>query len=110
MSRTTLSVLALAGEALRVGRDAFDPYAHPNSPRKFTQPQLFACLAVRQMIGVGYDAASVRLAEWSDLRDALGLGRVPSGSTPRAAERRPLKKSPAAACWMRRSAGRGAAG
>ena len=53
MSRTTLLVLALAGEALRVGRDAFDPYAHPNSPMKFTQPQLFACLAVRQMIGKG---------------------------------------------------------
>ena len=103
MSTATDSVLSVARQALEVGREAFDDYAHPNSPRKFTRPQLFACLAVRQMLGTTYAATHARLAEWSDLRQVLELERVPGSSTLHEAEGRLLKKSPASTCWMRRS-------
>ena len=103
MSRTTDSVLCVAREALAVGQEAYDDYAPVHSPRKFTQPQLFACLAVRQQIGTSYHATCVRLAEWSDLREVLGLDQVPGASTLHDAEARLLKKSPASVCWMRRS-------
>lgn len=91
MSRTTHQILPVARKALEVGRATYDDYAHVNSPRKFTQPQLFACLAVKQALGLGYDAMVTRLREWSDLREALELDRVPGSSTLHDAQRRLLK-------------------
>lgn len=101
MSKTTDSVLSLAQQALEVGRETFDDYSHPNSPKKFTQPQLFACLAVRQMLGATYQATRLRLCEWSDLREVLGLEQTPSSSALHEAEARLLKKSPPSVCWLR---------
>lgn len=103
MSTTTDSVLSVARQALEVGRETFDDYAHPNSPRKFTQPQLFACLAVRQMLGTTYEATHIRLAEWSDLREVLELDQVPSSSALHEAQGRLLKKSPASISWIQQS-------
>ena len=48
MARTTQSPIALAKAALAAGRQALPDYAHRFSPHKFTQPQLFALLALRQ--------------------------------------------------------------
>ncbi len=105
MSRTTHSILSLARTALDIGRQTFDLYAHPNSPKKFTQPQLFACLAVKQALGIGYQAMEVRLAEWSDLREVIGLEQVPGSSTLHDAEGRLLKKGTPSGCWMPASSG-----
>lgn len=102
MSRTTDSILTVARMALEVGRQTFDDYSHPCSPKKFTQPQLFACLAVKQALGVGYAAMSTRLAEWSDLRSVLELDGVPSSSTLHEADGRLLKSAPANVRWTRR--------
>ncbi len=76
---------------MEVGRQTYDDYAHVNSPKKFTQPQLFACLAVKEALGLGYAAMTTRLKEWSDLREALELERVPGSSTLHDAEARLLK-------------------
>lgn len=42
MSLTTKSPRAVALEALAAGEAALPLYSHPCSPKKFTQPQLFA--------------------------------------------------------------------
>ena len=38
----------VARVALAAGKEAFSDYSHLYSPQKFTQPQLFACLVVKE--------------------------------------------------------------
>ena len=92
MSTTTKDPLALVRVALEVGERAYEPYSHPKSPQKYTQPQLFAMLALREFFGLDYRGLVIWIARWSDLRDELGLKRVPHYSTLCYAERRLLKK------------------
>lgn len=78
----TKSAVALAREALAVGKQALPKYSRPRSRHDFTQPQLFAMLVLRQMLRVDYRGLSTLLTEWSDLRRALGLRqKVPHYST-----------------------------
>jgi hypothetical protein len=110
MSRTTKSATEFAKIALAAGRNAFADYSSPFSPRKFTQPQLFACLALRQFFKLDYRGTVQRLAEWAELRATLGLEAVPDFSTLIYAEKRLLKNNPSPACWMPLSCGRVTAG
>jgi hypothetical protein len=89
---TSKSTLTVARLALRAARDALPDYARRKSPRKFTQPQLLACLIVKEFLRLDYRGMHVRLAEWSDLREVLGLQRVPHFTTLCAASRRLLRK------------------
>jgi len=77
-----------------MGRRVYPRYAHPCSPKTYTQPQLFACLAVKKFQRIGYQATNTRLKEWPALCRALGLpeGRVPSAGALWNADRRLLKK------------------
>ena len=93
---TSKSTLTVARLALRAARDALPDYARRKSPRKFTQPQLLACLIVKEFLRLDYRGMHVRLAEWSDLREVLGLRRVPHFTTLCAASRRLLRKPMAA--------------
>ena len=88
----TKSAVALAKEALRAAERVMPPYSHKFSPKKYTQHQLFAILVVRQFLGRDYRGIIVLLKEWSDLREAIGLGTVPNYSTLCYAERRLMKK------------------
>jgi hypothetical protein len=101
MSGTTKSATEFAKEALAAGRAALPDYSSPFSPKKFTQPQLFACLALRQFWKTDYRGTEVRLGEWSDVRDALGLedGKVPDFTTLIKAEGRLLKSRTSPRCW-----------
>lgn len=92
MSRTTKAVLPVARRALTTGQRILAPYAHRFAPKKFTQPQLFAVLVVRQMLRLDYRGMEARLREWAELRDALGLTAVPSYSTLCYAHQRLLSK------------------
>lgn len=67
--------------ALAVGRDTLPDYSHPKSPRRFTQPQLLACLLLRARLKLTYRATADLLAAADGLRRALGLARVPDHST-----------------------------
>jgi len=89
---TSKSTLTVARMALRAARDALPDYARPKSPRKFTQPQLVACLVVKEFLHLDYRGMSTRLGEWSDLRQVLGLKRVPHFTTLCAAHKRLFKK------------------
>jgi hypothetical protein len=67
-------------------------YAHQFSPKKFTQPQLFACLVLKTFLKIDYRGVSVHLAEHTDLRRLLGLAAVPHFTTLQKASRRLLKR------------------
>ncbi|MBX9625784.1 MAG: transposase [Gemmataceae bacterium] len=53
----------------------------PKSPRRFTQPQLLACLVIRAYQKQTYRGVADLLAASDELRGALGLARVPDYST-----------------------------
>jgi hypothetical protein len=88
----TKSPLALAQTALEVAEQSMPAYAYPKSKHTFTQHQLFACLVLMQFLKADYRGIEQMLREWSDLRQALGLERVPDYSTLCYAKRRFLKK------------------
>lgn len=92
MSRTTKDPIALARVALEAGKEALPDYSCPKSPHKYTQPQLFALLVLRQFFRIDYRGVVEWLARWRELRETLGLQRVPHYSTLCYAEGRLLKK------------------
>jgi hypothetical protein len=92
MSYTTKSPVAFARAALRAAAEALRPYAHRFSPKKFTQPQLFACLALKTFFKTDYRGLAQMLHDFAELRQDLGLGKVPHYSTLCYAEQRLLKK------------------
>lgn len=92
MSTLTKSPLRVAREALAVARCRLRPYAHKFSPKKFTQPQLFACLVLKTFLKTDYRGLAAHLADHSDLRAALGLEVVPHFTTPQKASRRLLRQ------------------
>ena len=104
MSRTTKDPIALARMALEVGKQALPQYSHPKSPQKYTQPQLFGMLVLKQFFKLDYRGTVKWLSQWSELRAALELKRVPNYSTLCYAEGRLLKKGAPTVCLMRRFA------
>lgn len=89
---TCKSTLKVARMALLAAREALDDFARPKSPKKFTQPQLLACLIVKEFSRKDYRGIHMMLAEWSELRNALGLTKVPHFTTLCQAEKRLLSK------------------
>jgi len=89
----TKSPLSVAKKALEVAKKALAPYSHLYSPRTYTQHQLFAILAVRQFLKADYRGMTQFLSEWSDLRECLGLKKVPHYTCLQKAEARMLKKT-----------------
>lgn len=92
MSRTTKDPIALARVALQAGKEALSDYSCPKSPHKFTQPQLFALLVLKQFFRQDYRGVIAWLSRWKELRDALGLRCIPHYSTLCYAEHRLLKR------------------
>jgi hypothetical protein len=109
VSTLSKSPLRVARRALATAAGVLPPYAHVYSPRKFTQPQLFACLVLKTFLKTDYRGLVAHLADHSDLRAALGLKTVPHFTTPQKASRR-LLRLPAArhlfAATVRRFRGR----
>lgn len=91
MSTLTKSPLRVAREALAVASQRLRLYAHKFSPKKFTQPQLFACLVLKTFLKTDYRGLVAHLADHSDLRAVLGLEVVPHFTTPQKASRRLLR-------------------
>jgi hypothetical protein len=76
--------------ALAAGRDAFSDYSHVFSPHKFRQPQLFACLVLKEFEKKDYRGVRQLLLDCADLREAIGLKIVPHYTTLQKASRRLL--------------------
>jgi hypothetical protein len=90
--QTSKSTLTVARMALEAATAAVPLYSHRNSPKLYTQPQLLACLVVKEFRRLDYRGAETLLSEWSDLREVLGLKRVPRFTTLQTASRRLLRK------------------
>jgi hypothetical protein len=91
MSTLTKSPLRVVREAVAVAHRRLRSYSHKFSPKKFTQPQLFACLVLKAFLKTDYRGLVAHLADHSDLRAALGLQVVPHFTTPQKASRRLLR-------------------
>jgi hypothetical protein len=87
---TSKSPRMVAMVALAAGKDAFSDYSHVFSPHKFTQPQLFACLVLKEFEKKDYRGVRQLLLDCADLREAIGLAHVPHYTTLQKASRRLL--------------------
>jgi Transposase DDE domain len=92
MSITTKSPLRVARQALAAGTDALPLYPHKYSPKKYTQPQLFACLVLKTFFKTDYRGLAAQLADLSDLPRVLGLRQVPHFTTLQKAAARLLRQ------------------
>lgn len=78
--------------ALAAGKEAFSDYSHVYSPKKFTQPQLFACLVLKEFEKKDYRGIRQLLLDCEDLREVIGLNSVPHYTTLQKASRRLLRQ------------------
>jgi hypothetical protein len=90
----TKSPRAVAQEALRVAQEALPPYSAVRSRKDFTQHQHFAILALKAFLKTDYRGVVAFLKDFAELRDDLGLKKVPHYSTLSYAEARLLKGGP----------------
>jgi hypothetical protein len=88
---TSKSPRTVAMVALAAGKEAFSDYSHKSSPKKFTRPQLFACLVLKEFEKKDYRGVCQLIADCSDLRQAIELTSVPHFTTLQKASRRLLK-------------------
>lgn len=97
---TTKSPVALARAALTVAGETLPAYSSKFSRKDFTQHQLFAMLAVRRFLKLDYRGLEVLLREWSELREVLGLHKVPDHSTIQKAARRLMATDAPVLSWF----------
>lgn len=77
--------------AYAVAKESLPEYAHRFSPRKFTQPQLFACLVLKTFLRCDYRGVVAALADSPELCKAIDLATVPHFTTLQKASRRLLR-------------------
>jgi hypothetical protein len=88
----TRSPVALARKAVEVARRSLPDHSNRFSRKDFTQPQLFALLVLMAHFKTDPRGIVAMVQDWSDVRDALGLKKVPHFSTLHKAQKRLLKK------------------
>jgi hypothetical protein len=87
----TKSPRAVAQEALRVAQQSLPLYSAVTSRKDFTCHQLFAILVLKTFLKDDYRGVVAVLKDFAELRDDLGLKKVPHFSTLCKAEARLLK-------------------
>jgi|HubBroStandDraft_2_1064218.scaffolds.fasta_scaffold219022_1 hypothetical protein len=68
-------------EAYDLACKVWPAHRHRFSRRDFTSPQLFACLVVREMLGLSYRAAEALLRDAEDWLAEIGLEKAPDHNT-----------------------------
>ena len=81
MSTSSKSPRKVLLVAYAVAREALPEYAHRFSPKKFTQPQLLACLILKEFFKTDYRGIVEILNDATSLPQAIGLTRVPHFTT-----------------------------
>jgi hypothetical protein len=84
---TSKSPKAVVRAALLAAQQTLPVYRHPNSPKKFTQHQLFACLVLKNFLKTDYRGVVAHLVDHPTLREVLGLKHVPHFTTLQKASR-----------------------
>jgi len=92
MRTLTKSPKAFAKMALAIGKEGLDSYSCSKSPHVYTQPQLFALLAIKHFFNTDYRGVIALLNDWPELVKVLGLKRIPDHSTLKYAQDRFLEK------------------
>lgn len=97
----TKSAVAFARTAYAIGQQALPRYGRPHAQRRYTQPQLFALLALREYLRLDYRGLVQWLAEWRELREALELRAdpLPHYTTLQKAHDRLLKRGAPTVPW-----------
>jgi hypothetical protein len=95
-SKSPRRVLQTAYEA---ACQALPAHRHRFSPKKFTQPQLFACLVLKEFSRLDYRGLAAHLADHPDLSRLIELKVVPHYTTFQKAAARLLKAAPARATF-----------
>jgi hypothetical protein len=90
-SKSPRRVLQVAYEA---ACQALPAYRHKFSPKKFTQPQLLACLVLKEFSRLDYRGLAQHLADHPDLGALIGLKAVPHYTTFQKAAQRLLAAIP----------------
>ena len=93
MAQTSKSPVAVARCALAAGQKALPRYAHRLAPKKYTQPQSFACLVLKEFFRTDYRGVVALLGELPELRANLQLPHVPHYTTLQKACARLLKQA-----------------
>ena len=75
-----------------MAKAALEPYSAARSRKDFTQHQLFAVLALKTFFKTDYRGIAQLLTDFAELREELGLTKVPHYSTLCYAAGRLLKK------------------
>lgn len=88
MVTTSKSPKAVALVAYATTKRSLPPYSHLKSPKKFTQPQLVACLVLKEFFRTDYRGIMEILADSSDLQKTLELEEVPHYTTLQKAAKR----------------------
>ncbi len=73
MSLTSKSPISVLRAAIAVAEQALPRWSHPNSPKKFTQHQLFACLVLKNFLKTDYRGVAGQLRDRPALGEAIGL-------------------------------------
>jgi len=97
----TKSPRAVARAALRLAQEALPAYSSKFSRKDYTQHQLFALLALKTFFKTDYRGLAQLLQDFAELREELGLDKVPHYSTLCYAARRLLKKGRSSASSSR---------
>jgi hypothetical protein len=90
---TSKSPVKVATTALEIGRQVLPDYSHRNSPKVYTQAQLFACLVLKTFFKTDYRGTSQILKDLPDLRQSLQLLEAPHFTTLHKAAKRLLRLS-----------------
>lgn len=90
--QTSKSPKQTARVAYAAAKKTLPDYSHQYSPKKFTQPQLVACLVLKEFFTTDYRGISAILEDSSDLKKVLELKVVPHYTTLQKAAARLLKK------------------
>ena len=81
MGKTSKSPKDVLLTAHRVGQRCLRVYSHLFSPKKFTQPQLFACLVLKEFLRLDYRKLSALLTDTPTLAGAIELETIPHFTT-----------------------------
>jgi hypothetical protein len=95
VARTSKSAQAELLAALATARWTLSLYSLRNSPKKFTQHELFACLVLKSFLKADNRRVLAHLADCPSLIQTLGLERVPHHTILQRVARRLLASAPA---------------
>ena len=81
MATTSKSPKRILQVAHQLGKRRLRTYSHRFSPKKFTLPQLFACLVLKEFMRLDYRKLSALLEDAPSLAASIDLKQVPHFST-----------------------------